>query len=67
MRENLTSLSACIRIVNLNIELFNQDINENKQSLAARGKRTDNLIINLFKGYIAIKDKVFVLHTDKKE
>ena len=49
MRENLTSLDVCIGTINSNIELFNQHVKENKQGLAARGERTDDLIINLLR------------------
>ena len=39
---------------------------ENKQALVARDKRTDDLIINLFEGYTAVKDKSFVAYISKK-
>ena len=67
MRENLTSLDAHVGSINSNIELFNQHVKENKQGLAARGERTDDLIINLFKGCAAVKDKDFVACASKKK
>ena len=39
---------------------------ENKQGLVARDKRTDDLIIKLFKSYAAVKDKSFVAYISKK-
>ena len=67
MRENLTSLDAYMGSINSNIELFNQHIKENKQGLAAWDERTDNLIINLFKGYAVVEDKDFVVYISKKK
>jgi hypothetical protein len=35
-------------------------------SLKARGQRTENLLANLFKGYLARSDKVFVKYIASK-
>lgn len=40
---------------------------KNKQHLATRGERTDNLIINLFKSYAVVKDEDFVVYISKKK
>ena len=67
VRENLTSLDTHMGLINLSIELLNQHAKENKQDLAARGERIDDLIINLFNGYAAVKNKDFVACISKKK
>ena len=47
----MTNLDAYISTVKSNIENFNQYINENVDGLKARGERTDDPVINLFKAY----------------
>ena len=46
--------------VNLDIENFNQYVKVNVGWLKARGERTDNFIINLFKAYQTASDVEFV-------
>ena len=57
LRENITSLDACVVTVHSNVELFNLHVKENRQGLKARGESTDDLMINLFKGHMAASDK----------
>ena len=46
--------------MNSNIESFNLHAKENVQGLKDRGKCTDDLMINLFKGFMTTSDKEFV-------
>ena len=45
--------------VKSHVDLFNLHVKENRQGLKAREERTDNLMINLFKGYMDTSDKEF--------
>ena len=44
-------------------------VKDNRQDLKARGERTEDLMINLFKGYLSVSDKdfVFCIKTKKCE
>jgi hypothetical protein len=66
-RENLTSLDTYITTIDSNIELFNQYVNINRAGLQARGEKTDDLIINLFKAYLNVADQNFVEYMKKKK
>ena len=46
--------------VNSKVESFNLHVKENRQGLKARGERTDDLMKNLFKAFMATSDKDFV-------
>ena len=67
LRENLISFDSYIESENSNIELFNFNFKENRQSFKARGERTEDLMINLFKGCIATSDKDFFSCTKTKK
>ena len=60
LRENLTNLDIHITTVNSDIEHFNQYVKVNMYGLKARGERTDDLMINLFKAYQVASDGEFV-------
>ena len=60
LRKNLTNLDTYMTTVNSNIEKFNQYVKVNVEGLRARGERTDDLMINLFKAYQVASDAVFV-------
>jgi hypothetical protein len=66
-RENLLSLDSYITTVDSNIELFNQYVNVNRAGLEARGEKTDDLVINLFKAYLNVADQNFVEYMKKKK
>jgi hypothetical protein len=66
-RENLTSLDTYITTIDSNIELFNQYVNINRAGLQARGEKTDDLIINLFKAYLNVADQNFVEYMKKEK
>jgi len=67
LRQNLTDLDSYMSTVNSNIEEFNNYVKTNQQGLKARGERTDDLMINLFKGYAAAKDANFIKYIDTKK
>ncbi len=55
----LSNLDSYILTVDSNIGKFNQYVKLLIQSLTARNQKTSDLLINLFKGYIAVSDEVF--------
>lgn len=67
LRENLTNLDSYISTVDSNIQLFNQYVKVNKEGLKARGESTDDLMINLFKGYGNAGDREFVQYIKLKK
>ena len=67
LRENLTNLDSYIGTVNSNIQLFNQYVKVNKDGLRARGESTDDIMINLFKGYLHASDSAFVSYIMMKK
>lgn len=67
LRENLTNLDSYITTVDSNIETFNQYVKVNRDGLLARGERTDDLMINLFKAYLTASDKAFVDYMKRKK
>ena len=60
LRENLTSLESCVASVNSNVDSFKLYVKENRQGLKVRGERMDNIMMNLFKGYMDEAEKDFV-------
>ena len=67
LRENLVSLDTCMVIVHSNVELFNLHIKDNRQELKARRESTNDLIINLFKRYMAASNKEFTKYIRSKK
>ena len=45
---------------------FNMYIKNLVDQMRARGEYTNNLLINLFKGYLSVKEKLFTVYIDKK-
>lgn len=60
LREQLTNLDTYMVTVESNVETFNNHVKKFRAGLRFRGERTDDLLINLFKGYYAAADKEFV-------
>jgi hypothetical protein len=60
IRQHLSQLHEYILTVDSDIEIFNLYVNGLINSLAARGQSTQDLLANLFKGYKAATDDVFV-------
>jgi hypothetical protein len=67
IRQHLSQLHEYILTIDSDIEIFNLYVNGLINSLAARGQSTQDLLANLFKGYKAATDDVFVKYIEKKE
>jgi hypothetical protein len=67
VRTKLSSLDQAMREHVSNIELFNDYVIGQVGKLHARGEQTQDLLVNLFKGYKACKDAEFVDYIMKKE
>ena len=67
VRTKLSSLDQAMRDHESNIELFNDYVISQVSKLHARGEQTQDLLVNLFKGYKACKDAEFVDYIKKKE
>jgi hypothetical protein len=66
--QHLSQLHEYILTIDSDIEIFNLYVNGLVNSLAARrGQSTQDLLANLFKGYKAATDDVFVKYIEKKE
>jgi hypothetical protein len=66
IRNKLSSLDEYILTIGCNITKFNGYVRLLINSLAARGETTQDLLTNLFKGYNAVNDKVFVSYIGRK-
>ena len=66
MRENLYSLYTYISRVKPDIEILNEYTNINYDTLVTRGERCEDMMPNLFNGYLAVRDKEFVMYIQKK-
>jgi hypothetical protein len=63
----LSTLDMYITTVNSDIGKFNQYVKLLVQSLTVRNQSTSNLLINLFKGYLAVSDEVFRAWLSRKQ
>ena len=61
------SLDEYIPTIGFNITKFNEYVKTLVAQLAARGERTDDLLINLFKRYLAAPDKEFATYIKEKQ
>lgn len=60
-RDNLSSLDKYMKeLQDSNVTNFHLYVKENLQDLAAANETTNDLLVNLFKGYRAVKDKRFL-------
>ena len=59
IRSRLSSLDLYMPTINSNIKLFNTYVKQQLEALAARGETTQDLMTNLFKGYLAASDRQF--------
>ena len=66
IRKKLSSLDDYILTIGCDITRFNGYVRLLIDSLAARGETTQDLLTNLFKGYQAASDKVFVSYIGRK-
>ena len=67
IRLNLSSLDNYMSHVTSDIEKFNQYVKLQVSELAARGEQSNNLLVNLFKGYAAASDATFIEYILKKK
>jgi hypothetical protein len=66
IRKKLSSLDVYILTINSDITKFNVHVSLLINLLAARGKKTQELLTNLFKGYQVATDKTFVEYIGSK-
>ena len=66
IRGKLSSLDRYINTVNNDVTKFNAYVKSLLMALSARGQRTEDLLANLFKGYMAVSDKVFISYISSK-
>ena len=67
IRTKLSNLDRYIATIGNDITKFNGYVKGLVQSLAARGERTEDLLSNLFKGYQAVSDRVFLKYIAGKQ
>ena len=67
LRSCLSSLDKYMTKCDSNIRLFNQYVKDQRSSLMARGGQSEDLLINIFKGYLTCKDASFVEYITKKQ
>ena len=66
-RENLTNLDSYMSSVKSDIKVFNEYVKLNYEGLRARGGKCDDIMIHLFKAYLAVSDKRFVRYMELKK
>lgn len=67
IRTNLSNLDNYMASVNSNILLFNQYVKEQRLALESHGHKSDDLLVNLFKGYMTTTDHEFVKYIRLKK
>jgi prefoldin subunit 5 len=67
VRTKMSNLDQTMRTLESDIEKFNEYVIGLVEQLQARGQETQDLLVNLFKGYKACKDLEFVDYIKKKE
>lgn len=67
VRTKLSNLDKAMRDKESDVEKFNEYVVELSDQLQARGEATQDLLVNLLKGYKACKDAEFVEYIKKKE
>ena len=66
IRNRLSALDTYLPTVGYNITKFNMYVKNLVDQLRARGEYTNDLLINLFKGYLSATDKSFTTYIEKK-
>ena len=66
IRTKLSNLDLYIQTINCDITKFNGYVKRLIMSLSARGQRMEDLLSNLFKGYLAASDKTFIKYISHK-
>ena len=67
LREKLSSLPGKLSDLQGDVSALNAYVMVTLDQLAARGEYTQDLIANLFKGYLSSEDRVFVNYIEKKQ
>eukprot|EP00978_Attheya_sp_CCMP212_P004226 scaffold9244_cov59-Attheya_sp.AAC.1 len=67
IRTKLSELNIYLPTIGSDITKFNQYVKLLLVALHSRGKKTEDLLTNLFKGYLAASDKVFVKYILRKQ
>ena len=67
IRTKLSNLDQNMSTINNDISKFNAYVRHLQLSLAARGAQSGDLLSNLFKGYLACSDRIFVRYIEKKQ
>jgi hypothetical protein len=67
IRTNLSNLDAYMTSINFDIEKFNHYVKLQVASLTARGETSNDLLINLFKGYAVVIDQDFKRYISDKQ
>ena len=67
IRTNLSNLDIQVSALNFDIEKFNLYVKEQRKQLQSRGERSDDILINLFKAYNNVPDKIFVNYILRKK
>ena len=63
----LSSLNTYINTIGCDITKFNAYVQNLLEGLASRGETTNDLLSNLFKGYLAASDHTFVKYINRKQ
>ena len=67
IRLSLSNLDNYMSTIKDDIEKFNQYVRQQRQDLLARGQRSDDLLVNLFKGYLSCSDRKFTEYINRKK
>ena len=67
IRTNLSNLDSQISALNYDIEIFNLYVKEQRKQLQCRGERSDDILVNLFKAYNIVPDKIFADYILRKK
>ena len=67
IRLRLSNLDKFLPSVGFDIAKFNQYVQQQVKALNSRGETTQDLLTNLFKGYLAAKDKSFCAYINSKK
>ena len=67
IRSQLSGLDTYLPMIGHDIIKMNLHVGELLMKLTSRGKTTEDLLVNLFKGYSAASDDVFTRYIQKKD
>ena len=62
IREALTMLPSVVIKLNSDVKEINKWVNNQMAALTSRGHKSEDLMTNIFKGYAAVQDKLFVAY-----